>query len=72
MYTVSEETIKHFHTQYLYLTSIFVLVGILRYIQLAVVDKISGDPTKIMLKDRFMQIIVLLFGLSFLFIIYFL
>lgn len=72
MYTVSEETIAHFHTQYLYLTSIFVLVGILRYIQLAVVDQKSGDPTKVMLKDRFMQIIVLLFGLSFLFIIYFL
>ncbi len=70
MYTVSEETIANFHTQYLYLTSIFVLVGILRYIQLAVVDKKSGDPTKIMLNDRFMQIIVLLFGLSFLFIIY--
>lgn len=70
MYTVSPETIQNFHTDYLYLTSVFVLVGLLRYIQIAVVDKRSGDPTKVMLHDRFMQFVVLAFGLVFLFIIY--
>ena len=70
MYTVSPETIQNFHTDYLYLTSVFVLVGLLRYIQIAVVDKRSGDPTKVMLHDRFMQFVVLAFGLAFLFIIY--
>ena len=70
MYTVSPETIQNFHTDYLYLTSVFVLVGLLRYIQIAVVDKRSGDPTKVMLHDRFMQVVVLAFGLAFLFIIY--
>lgn len=70
MYTVSPETIHNFHTDYLYLTSVFVLVGLLRYIQIAVVDKRSGDPTKVMLHDRFMQFVVLAFGLAFLFIIY--
>ncbi|WP_277043287.1 decaprenyl-phosphate phosphoribosyltransferase [Prevotella multiformis] len=70
MYTVSPETIQNFHTDYLYLTSIFVLVGLLRYIQISVVDKKSGDPTKVMLHDRFMQCTVLAFGLAFLFIIY--
>lgn len=70
MYTVSPETIQNFHTDYLYLTSVFVLVGLLRYIQIAVVDKRSGDPTKVMLYDRFMQFVVLAFGLAFLFIIY--
>ena len=70
MYTVSPETIRNFHTDYLYLTSVFVLVGLLRYIQIAVVDKRSGDPTKVMLHDRFMQFVVLAFGLAFLFIIY--
>ena len=33
MYTVSPETIANFHTDYLYLTSVFVLLGLLRYIQ---------------------------------------
>lgn len=70
MYTVSPETIQNFHTDYLYLTSVFVLVGLLRYIQISVVDKKSGDPTKVMLHDRFMQCTVLAFGLAFLFIIY--
>ena len=70
MYTVSPETIQNFHTDYLYLTSVFVLVVLLRYIQIAVVDKRSGDPTKVMLHDRFMQFVVLAFGLAFLFIIY--
>lgn len=70
MYTVSPSTISNFHTDNLYLTSIFVLVGLLRYIQISVVDKRSGDPTKVMLHDRFMQLIVFAFGLAFLFIIY--
>ena len=70
MYTVSPETIQNFRTDYLYLTSVFVLVGLLRYIQIAVVDKRSGDPTKVMLHDRFMQFVVFAFGLAFLFIIY--
>lgn len=70
MYTVSTEIVSHFNTDYLYLTSIFVLVGLLRYIQLTVVDKKSGDPTKIMIQDRFMQAIALLWALSIAVIIY--
>ena len=70
MYTMSPETIQNFHTDYLYLTSVFVLLGLLRYIQISVVDKKSGDPTKVMIHDRFMQLTVLAFGLTFLFIIY--
>ena len=70
MYTVSPEVIQNFHTDYLYLTSIFVLVGLLRYIQLAVVDQKSGDPTKVLLKDRFTQLVVVAWLLTFLLIIY--
>lgn len=70
MYTVSPEVTARAHTEYLYLTTIFVLLGLLRYIQLTVVDKRSGDPTKIMLRDQFTQVVVLLFALSFFLIIY--
>lgn len=70
MYTVSPEVMARFHSGYLYLTTIFVLVGLLRYIQLAVVDKKSGDPTKVLLRDRFIQLIVVAWVLSFLVIIY--
>lgn len=71
MYTVSPEVVANFHSDYLYLTSVFVLLGLLRYIQLAVVDKKSGDPTKVILHDRFTQLIVLGWLISFLLIIYF-
>ena len=70
MYTVSPEVCEHFHTDYLYLTTVFVLVGLLRYIQIAVVDQQSGDPTKILLRDRITQFIVLGWLVAFLFIIY--
>lgn len=70
MYTVSPEASENFNTRYLYLTSIFVLVGLLRYIQLAVVDEKTGDPTKVLLHDCFTQCIVAAWGLSFLIIIY--
>lgn len=70
MYTMSPEVVANFHTDKLYLTSVFVLLGLLRYIQIAVVDKKSGDPTKVILRDRFIQLIVLGFGLTFLIIIY--
>ena len=33
-------------------------MGLLRYIQLAIVDEKTGDPTKILLKDRFTQAVV--------------
>ena len=71
MYTVSPEVVQRFHTDNLYLTSIFVLIGLLRYIQLAVVDKKSGDPTKVVLSDHFTQLVLLGWGLTFLFMIYF-
>jgi len=70
MYTVSPEVTARFHSQYLYLTSIFVVLGLLRYIQITVVDEKSGDPTKVVLHDRFTQMIILGWGLAFLFIIY--
>lgn len=70
MYTVSPEVVANLHTENLYLTSVFVLVGLLRYIQIAVVDQQSGDPTKVILKDRFTQLVVLAWLISFLFIIY--
>lgn len=70
MYTVSPDVIQNFHTEYLYFTSIFVILGLLRYIQITVVEQKSGDPTHVALHDRFIQLIVIGWGLSFLFIIY--
>lgn len=70
MYTVSPEVVARLGSDLLYLTSVFVLLGLLRYIQITVVDKKSGDPTKIMLRDRFTQLVVMLWALTFLILIY--
>ncbi len=70
MYTVSPDVEARVGTRYLYLTTVFVLLGILRYLQLTLVDNKSGDPTKTMLRDRFLQVVVVLWLLAFLFIIY--
>lgn len=70
MYTVSPETVARFHSEYLYLTSVFVLLGLLRYIQIAVVDKKSGNPTKVIIHDRFIQLDVLAWLVTFVLIIY--
>lgn len=70
MYTVSPEVTENFGSQYVYLTTIFVVMGLLRYIQLAVVDGKTGDPTKVLLHDRFTQCVLVGWSLSFILIIY--
>ena len=70
MYTVSPDVIARLHTKYLYLTVLFVFAGIFRYLQLTIVDVKSGSPTKVLLHDRFIQLSILLWILSFLIIIY--
>ncbi len=56
MYTVSPEVVVRFGSDYLYLTALFVIMGILRYMQITFVEENSGSPTKLLLKDRFLQL----------------
>lgn len=70
MYTVSPEVTARAKSENLYLTTVFVLLGLMRYIQLSVVDNRSGDPTNALLRDRFLQAVVLLWALAFALIIY--
>ena len=59
MYTVAPETVQKFKTDSLYLTAAFVVVGILRYLQLIFVEKKGGFPVEILFTDLFMQICLL-------------
>jgi len=70
MYTVSDEVTTRLQSNYVYTTSIFVLAGIIRYLQLTLVDIKSGSPTNILVKDRFIQLCILAWMLSFVIIIY--
>lgn len=70
MYTMSPEVLKRMGTYRLYYTCLFVLAGILRYLQIIFVQSASGSPTKILYKDRFIQISLVLWITSFYLIIY--
>ena len=69
-YTTSEEVIQRVHSEYLYLTALFVILGIMRYLQIVFVLKDSGSPTKIVLKDRFMQLTLVGWVVTFAWILY--
>jgi 4-hydroxybenzoate polyprenyltransferase len=70
MYTMSTEVILRMGTYRLYYTCLFVLAGIMRYLQIIFVQATSGSPTKILYKDRFIQVSILLWITSFYLIIY--
>jgi len=70
MYTVSPEVTARFGTQRLYLTTVFVVLGILRYLQITLIDRNSGSPTQILLKDRFLLVVGAGWISSFLLILY--
>ena len=70
MYTVDEDIVARFQCNYVYATAIFVLAGILRYLQITLVDEKSWSPTKIIMRDRFLQLCVSGWLLLFAYIIY--
>ena len=70
MYTMSPEVAARTNFEYVYLTTIFVILGLLRYMQRTLVDEKSGDPTKLLYGDRFLQIVIALWFLSYLRAIY--
>lgn len=56
MYSVSPDVTARMGSHKLYLTSVFVVLGVLRYLQLTLVEEKSGSPTRVLLSDRFTQI----------------
>jgi decaprenyl-phosphate phosphoribosyltransferase len=70
MYTMSDEVKQRMGTYRLYYTCLFVMAGIMRYLQIIFVSADSGSPTKILYKDRFIQITLLLWIASYIAIIY--
>lgn len=68
-YTISSDVQSKFHTNNLYLTVGFVILGIFRYMQITFVENNSGDPARTLLKDRFLQITIIVWLLSFMIIV---
>ena len=70
MWTMSQAVIERLGTEQLYITSIFVLLGMMRYMQLTIVDAKSGSPTNILQRDKFIHLCILGWIVSFIVIIY--
>jgi decaprenyl-phosphate phosphoribosyltransferase len=59
IYTTDQTVIARYGTDKLYLTAPFVIAGVLRYLQITVVEERSGSPTDIALTDRFLIVTML-------------
>lgn len=70
LYTVSPEVIDKHGADKLYLTTLWVIVGLLRYMQVTFVEQKSGSPTQIILKDYFLQAVIVLWIIHIYFILY--
>lgn len=71
MYTLSPEVIARVGNSHVYVTSLFVFLGVLRYLQLALVYENTGSPTLILLKDNPTRLIVLAWLFTFGYLLYF-
>ncbi len=69
MFTVTPEVQSKFGMKIFY-TVLFVVFAFLRYLQQTLVYNKTESPTKIVYKDRYIQITILLWMMSFLFLIY--
>jgi decaprenyl-phosphate phosphoribosyltransferase len=70
LFTVSEYAIERYDSDNLYLTTFFVAVGILRYLQVILAHGSRQSPTDIAVGDRFMQVAVAGWAVSFVLVAY--
>ncbi|WP_046745291.1 UbiA prenyltransferase family protein [Kordia zhangzhouensis] len=71
MYTVDEQVITRFKTDKIYITTIFVVLAMLRHLQQTFVYNNTESPVKYLLKDTLILFIILMWLSSFYFLIYF-
>ncbi len=69
-YTMDPDSIIRLGTYRIYYTSIFVVAGIMRYLQIVFVMKDSGSPTEILYKDHFIQVTIVLWITCFFILLY--
>jgi decaprenyl-phosphate phosphoribosyltransferase len=56
LFTVSDYAIERYGSDLLYLTTFFVVAGVLRYLQIVIGKGTDSGPTEIALGDRFIQV----------------
>jgi 4-hydroxybenzoate polyprenyltransferase len=59
LYTTQPENMARLHSDKLFLTAPFVIAGVLRYLQVTLVEHRSGSPTRLALTDPFLLLAIL-------------
>lgn len=70
LWTFSTEIADQLDGNFLYLTSFFVILGIMRYMHITFVQELSGNPSMVLLRDRFLQLVLLFWMVSLIGILY--
>ncbi len=70
LYTTQPENMARLHSDKLFLTAPFVIAGVLRYLQVTLVEHRSGSPTRLALTDRFLLLTILGWIATFAWLIY--
>jgi decaprenyl-phosphate phosphoribosyltransferase len=70
LYTTLPDVVSKFHNDKLYITSMFVIFGIFRYLQLMFVEKKTGSPVEVLIKDRATQLNLVCWVITFGLLIY--
>jgi hypothetical protein len=70
LWSISPITVERIGSEDVYMTSVFVLFGVLRYMQISFVEENSGNPSKLLLSDRALQLSIVCWVASFAFILY--
>lgn len=70
MFILSPETQSKFH-HYIIYTFVFVFAAVLRYLQQTFVYAKTESPTKLIFKDHFIQLLIVMWGISYVLLIYF-
>ena len=71
LYITTPEVNARFLGKHPYISTVFVILGVFRYLQITMVENNSGSPSKLVLKDRFLQLVIAGWILFFVVIIYF-
>jgi 4-hydroxybenzoate polyprenyltransferase len=70
LYTVSPEVVAKHGTGKLYISGIWVLLGLLRYLQITFVEEESGSPSLVLLRDHLLQGVIVLWLVNIYWLLY--
>jgi decaprenyl-phosphate phosphoribosyltransferase len=70
MYTIAPEVRQRVVNYPIYPTVAFVIMGILRYMQITFVEQKSGSPVQVLMTDRFLQLVISGWLLTFVWLLY--